>query len=456
MLKIHIAIVGSGPSGFYAAEALLRSDLNVEVNMIEKLPTPFGLVRSGVAPDHPKLKQSILVYDRILKQDGMNFFGNVTVDEDISVEDLLKTHHGVIMACGAPLDNKLNIDGENLKGSHAATAFVGWYNGHPEYRDEKFDFKQKTAIVIGHGNVAADICRILSKPVSELKKSDIAEHALDALAESQIRKIHVVGRRGPVQAKFSPKELRELVDISNVTTEVDVNDCEIGEQCKVELSDPKNISSGKNLELFRSFSELQTSPELTPHSPRKIKYRFYLTSQKIHGAETVEGMSFFKNQLGGQAFSQTVISTGETEHISCGLVFRSIGYRGVPFKDIPFCDDQGKIPNKEGRVIKNGKAMPGVYVTGWQKRGPSGIIGTNRADSIETVDCLLADMAGVEKTPKSGSDGLTALLKKRQVQIVELDDWLKIDTSEIARGKKYGKPREKFTRVDEMLDVLSV
>lgn len=456
MVKIHIAIVGSGPSGFYAAEALLRSDLNVEVNMIEKLPTPFGLVRSGVAPDHPKLKQSILVYERILQQDGINFFGNVTVDQDVSIEELLRTHHGVIMACGAPLDNKLNIPGEDLRGSHAATAFVGWYNGHPDYRDQEFNFKQKAAIVIGHGNVAADVCRILSKPVSELQKSDIAEHALDALSESEIQEIHIIGRRGPVQAKFSPKELRELADIPNFTTEVDANDCDIGEQCEVELQDPKNITSGKNLELFRSFSDLQSGHELPSNQLGKIKFRFYLTPQKIHGTETVEGMSFSKNQLDGQAFSQKVVTTGQTERIPCGLVFRSIGYRGVPFNDIPFNEVQGKIPNEQGRVIKNGEPMQGVYVTGWQKRGPTGIIGTNRADSIETVECLLADMIGDEITPKPGAGELRAIVEKRHVQIVGLEDWKKIDTSEIDRGKKFGKPREKFTRVDEMLDVLSI
>jgi len=448
--KIHIAVVGSGPSGFYAAEAVLRSGLNIQVNMIERLPTPFGLVRSGVAPDHPKLKQSILVYERILNQDGFNFFGNVTVDKDVSIKDLLKTHHAVIMACGAPLDNRLNIPSEDLKGSHAATAFVGWYNGHPDYRDHEFDFKQKTAIIIGQGNVAADVCRILSKPIDALRNSDIAEHALDALSECQIEEIHVIGRRGPVQAKFSPKELRELAEVPEVASLVDAGDCNIGDQCELELADPKNLSSEKNLDLFKSFSDLQHLDEA-----RKIKFRFYLSPQKIHGTETVEGMTFSRNQLDGRAFCQTVIPTGQTEYIPCGLVFRSIGYRGVPFNEIPFNETQGKIPNELGRVIQDGKAMPGVYVTGWQKRGPTGIIGTNRADSIETVDCLLADMAELQTIAKSGTVELRALLRKRNVQIVGLEDWRKIDALEINRGKKLGKPREKFTRVDEMLDVLS-
>lgn len=448
--KVHIAVVGSGPSGFYAAEAVLRSGLNIQVNMIEQLPTPFGLVRSGVAPDHPKLKQSILVYERILNHDDFNFFGNVTVDQDVSIKDLLKTHHGVIMACGAPLDNRLNIPGEDLKGSHAATAFVGWYNGHPDYRDQEFDFKQETAIIIGHGNVAADVCRILSKPVDALRNSDIAEHALDALSESQIKEIHVIGRRGPAQAKFAPKELRELVDIPDTSLHVDAGDCNIGEQCELELADPTNMTGAKNLDLFRSFSDSQLSD-----APRKIKFRFYLSPQMIHGTETVEGMSFSKNQLEGRAFSQAATSTGQTEHIQCGLVFRSIGYRGIPFNEIPFNETQGKIPNEAGRVIRDGNPLKGVYVTGWQKRGPTGIIGTNRADSVETVDCLLADMPELQTTSKPGADELTAQLKKRQVRIVDLKDWQKIDISEINRGKKLGKPREKFTRVSEMLEVLS-
>jgi len=252
---LHIAIVGSGPSGFYAAEALLRSDQHVQIDMIERLPTPYGLVRNGVAPDHPKLKQSILVYDRIARHEKFNFLGNVAIGRDISIAELQGTHHAVVLACGAHDDRPMAIPGKDLAGSHTAMEFVGWYNGHPDYRDRTFDLSQDVAVIIGQGNVAADVCRILAKPVDELRNSDIAEHALDALARSKIKEIHAIGRRGPAQAKFTAKELRELGTISDSVATVDPEECVLNEQSEIELADQSNVNGVKNLEIFRSFAE---------------------------------------------------------------------------------------------------------------------------------------------------------------------------------------------------------
>ncbi len=446
---LHIAIVGSGPSGFYAAEALLRSGQNVRVDMIERLPTPFGLVRSGVAPDHPKLKQSTLVFDRISRQVGFNFIGNVMVGRDCSLAELQSTHHAVILACGAHSDRRMGIPGEDLYGSHTATEFVGWYNGHPDFRDRVFDFSQEVAVIIGHGNVAADVCRILAKPVDELQSTDISDHALQALSESQIKEIYLVGRRGPAQAKFTPKELRELGEIKGSVARLDAQECHIGAQCQVELASPANTFAAKNVELFRSYALSESSG-----ASRTIKFRFCLSPAAVHGDTQVEAITLERNALDGPAFAQVARPTGACEELSCGLVFCSIGYRSEAIKGAPFEPHRGVVPNDHGRVRNGDQHVPGLYVTGWQKRGPSGIIGTNRADSIETVEALLSDFASSSGPPRSGAEALNDLLERRGVRIVNIEDWQKIDAAETERGRAKGKPREKFTRINEMLSVL--
>jgi len=446
---LHIAIVGSGPSGFYAAEALLRSGRNVQVDMIERLPTPFGLVRSGVAPDHPKLKQSTLVFDRISRQEGFNFLGNVMVGRDVSLVELQSTHHAVILACGAHSDRRMGIPGEDLEGSHTATAFVGWYNGHPDFRDRVFDFTQEVAVIVGHGNVAADVCRILAKPVDELRSTDISDHAFHALSESRLREIYLVGRRGPAQAKFTPKELRELGEIEGTVARLDAQECHVGAQCEVELASPTNTFAAKNVELFRSYILNESSG-----ASRTIRFRFCLRPVALHGNGRVEAMTLERNALEGPAFAQVARPTGACEVLSCGLVFRSIGYRSEAIEGAPFDPQRGVVPNDRGRVLDDSHHVPGLYVTGWQKRGPSGIIGTNRADSIETVEALLSDFAAASGSPRPGATALRDLLEGRGIRIVGLEDWQKIDAAETERGKATGKPREKFTRIDEMLSVL--
>jgi ferredoxin--NADP+ reductase len=444
--KLHIAIVGSGPSGFYAAEALLRSDRDVRIDMIERLPTPYGLVRSGVAPDHPKLKQSIAVYDGIARNENFRFFGNVAAGRDISIAELQQTHHAVLLACGAHEDRTLTIPGAGLRGNHSATEFVGWYNGHPDFRDRTFDLSHETAVILGQGNVAADVCRILAKPVDELRTSDIAEHALNVLAESKIREIHVVGRRGPAHAKFTAKELRELGEIVDVSAHARPEDCALNEESRLELKDKANFNAAKNLEHFTKFAN-----PVETIGQRKIQFRFCLSPVALLGEDHVEGISFVRNRLEGPLFSQKASATDQTETISCGLVLRSIGYRGVPLDGVPFDSVRGVVPNVAGRVVDGKDPRRGLYVTGWLKRGPTGIIGTNRADSIETVENLLADAS--EEEAKSGADALLPLLEER-VRWVSFAEWLKIDAAEIERGKDKGKPREKFTKIDEMLKLL--
>ncbi|MCC7252147.1 FAD-dependent oxidoreductase [Hyphomicrobium sp.] len=448
--SFQVAIVGSGPSGFYAAEALLRSTLPVHIDMFERLPTPFGLVRSGVAPDHQKLKQPIQVFERIARAPEFSFLGNITVGADITIDALKAAYHAVIFACGAQNDRRIGIPGEDLKGSHTATEFVGWYNGHPDYRDRIFDLKQDVVAIVGQGNVAADVCRILTRPVDELAISDIAEHALDALAESEIREVHIIGRRGPAQAKFTTKELRELTQLTGTIATIDAAELELSEICRVELASPSNVTAQKNMGLFKSLTG-----NVPQRGARRIHFRFLASPSALLGRDRVEQLSLVRNRLTGEAFAQIATPTQQFENIACGLVFRSIGYKGVPIPGMPFDASRGLLPNVNGRVTQGDTVLPGFYVTGWLKRGPSGIIGTNRADSIETVDAVLSDLMAEEPRAAPGLRALLPMIERRCPRVVHLSDWFDIDTAEVERGRIKGKPREKFTRISEMLAVLS-
>lgn len=446
---LRAAIVGSGPSGFYAAEALLRSGRAVHVDMLERLPAPFGLVRYGVAPDHPKLKEPILVYDRIARSGSFAFFGNVTVGRDASVAELQATHHVVVFACGAETDRRLGIPGEALPGSHTATEFVGWYNGHPDYRDRQFDFSHEVAVIIGQGNVAADVCRVLAKSVDELRHTDIAQHALEALARSRVREIHVIGRRGPTQAKFTPQELKELGELANCDPVVDSDELVLNAPSEAERADKMNRAGARNIEILRGFS---TRPQ---RGGKRCHFRFLLSPVEIRGGARVERVLLERNRLEGEAFKQVAVGIGEKIELECGLLFRSIGYRGVPIPGVSYDNKRGVIPNRDGRVLIDGEPAPGLYVTGWIKRGPSGIIGTNRADSVATVAALLEDLPQLTARNKAGSAGLHTLLANRGVRVIDYSGWLNIDRAEIERGQAKGKPREKFTACEEMLAVIT-
>jgi ferredoxin/flavodoxin---NADP+ reductase len=446
----HAAIVGSGPSGFYAAEALLNALPDIVIDMFERLPTPYGLVRSGVAPDHPKLKQVTLVFDKIMRSERFNFLGNVSVGTDLPLEALQQSYDIVVLAYGASTDRKMGILGEGLANSHSATAFVGWYNGHPDFRDCAFDLTQEVAVVVGHGNVAADVARMLLQPPDDLRRTDIAAHALEVLTESKIREVHLVGRRGPAQAKFTTRELRGLGLIPQCQALTHGNTVTLSPACQQELADRSNINALQNVEFFRGLCNAGE-----PQVARKLIFHFCLSPERIDG-ETgrVKQVVFRRNALRGNPFEQTASPTEELFSVDCGLVFSSIGYRGQPLERVPFDFRRGVIPNYKGRVECDGTAMEGLYVTGWLKRGPTGIIGTNRADSIETVQQILEDLPSRLSRPQGARRRLVDSTSRRSAPVIGLPEWLKIDAAECAMGRQVNKPREKFTRVTDMIEVV--
>jgi ferredoxin--NADP+ reductase len=374
----------------------------------------------------------------------------VAVGYDVRVEDLRAVYHAVLFTCGAESDRRLGIPGEDLPGSHTATEFVGWYNGHPDYRNRTFDLDQEVAVIIGQGNVAVDVGRILAKTVDELKQTDIAEHALDALAASRIREIHLVGRRGPAQAKFTNKEFRELGELADCDPVVDPGEVALNPESELELRDRRGSVAKKNLEILQGFASRPLRGVR-----RRIFLRFLLSPVELRGAARLEQVVFERNRLEGAAFEQNARGTGERVETACGLLFRSIGYKGVAIPGIPFDARQGIFPTREGRIVDEaGTVVPGLYAAGWIKRGPTGIIGTNRADSVATVNALLADLPALDPGPRPGADGLEALRPGAGPRVVSYADWLVIDRVEVERGAAKGKPREKFTRVAEMLGLL--
>ncbi len=449
---LRVAIVGSGPSGFYATEALIKSGLTTRVDMFERLPVPYGLVRSGVAPDHPKLKQAMQVYAKIAESPEFRFFGNVSIGKDLQISELRELYHAVILTCGAESDRRLGIPGEDLKGSHTATEFVGWYNGHPDYRDREFDLSHDTAVIFGQGNVAADVSRILAKTRDELKHTDIAEHALDALDKSNIKHIYVVGRRGPAQAKFTSKELKEFGELADCDPVINPEELILNAQSEAELEEKSSAGNRKVYDLFKGFSEQSASDD----KKRRVYFTFLKGPVEILGKDRVEAVKLEKNVLSGDAFGQGARGTGEFTELKTGLVFRSIGYKGVPIEGVPFDDKRGIIPNTDGRVTDiNGTIEPGLYTAGWIKRGPSGIIGTNRADSVATIKSLTDDLeSNTDSAQKPDDEALVKLLQNKDINYVSFADWKKIDTDEISRGEPKGKPREKYTYVQEMLDII--
>jgi len=446
---LRVAIVGSGPSGFYAAEALFKSGLTVQVDMFDRLPTPFGLVRGGVAPDHQKIKNVIKVYEKIASSDGFGFLGNVNVGRDITVNELRSFYDALIFSYGSETDNRLGIPGEDLPGSHTATEFVGWYNGHPDYRDREFDLSGEVAVVIGQGNVAMDVSRILAKTVDELKDTDIAQHALDALAQSNIKEIHLIGRRGPVQAKFTPPEIREIGELADCDVVVNPKDIELSPADQTELDDPSNKSAKKNYEVLKEFA---SRPE--PAKTKRYFIHFYESPVELQGDDRLETVVLEVNRLEGEPFKQKAVGTGEKDIFHCDIFFRSVGYRGVAMPGLPFEERRGTIPNEEGRIVEDGVVIPGLYVAGWIKRGPSGVIGTNKPDAAETVKNLIADAPTLAPCERPHSDALIEYLRGKGVKAIDFDAWKRIDAAEIERGQTTGKPREKFTRVDEMLGLL--
>ncbi|MGO9489817.1 MAG: FAD-dependent oxidoreductase [Solirubrobacteraceae bacterium] len=458
----RIAVIGSGPAGFYAAGHLLKdADAGFEVDMFERLPTPWGLVRSGVAPDHPKIKSVTRVYEKTAAHPRFRYFGNVTFGEHVSRAELLHHYHAVVYATGSPSDRPLGIPGEDLPGSHAATEFVGWYNGHPDHTDLEVDLlSAERAVVIGNGNVAIDVARMLVLAPAELAPTDTADHALEVLAASRVKEVVVVGRRGPAQAAFTNPELLELGELADADVIVDEAELERG----LAVPDPRSeqdATARRNVEILRSYA--QRAP--AGHAKR-IVLRFLLSPTALLPGEGghVGAVELVRNELvPAPAGGLRARATGEGETIPAGLVFRAIGYRGIPLPSVPFDEPSGVIPNTAGRVADpaTGESLPGEYVVGWIKRGPSGVIGTNKKDAQETVDAIFADLvaangrgAQAQNRPEApDAEAVLALLRKRQPDLVSYAGWEAIDRHERALGESAGRPRVKVTTIEEMLEI---
>lgn len=451
---LRVAIIGSGPSGFYAADELLsREGVHVQVDMFDRLPTPFGLVRGGVAPDHQKIKSVTRVYDKTAARPGFRFHGNVEFGRDLTHADLTAYFHAIVYAVGARSDRRMNVPGEHLPGSHSATDFVGWYNGHPDFRRLSFDLSGRHAVVVGAGNVAMDVARILATPVDELEKTDIADHALEALAESRIEEITILARRGPAQAAFTTPEIKEMGRIPGVQAVCDPGEVAIDADTEAEIAGDK--TRRQNIEVLQSYATAAPGPG------RRVALRFLVSPVTILGEDRVEAVVCARNVL--HRSEDGWVSARHTDAritFPADILFRAIGYQGTPLPSVPFDASRGVVPNREGRVhdpSRDDDAIVGEYAVGWIKRGPQGVIGTNKADSQETVASLFADLdAGViggRAVP--GRDVFDRLLAERCADVVTWDDWRRLDAIEVARGAERGRPRVKLTSVAEMTEALA-
>jgi ferredoxin/flavodoxin---NADP+ reductase len=450
---LRVAIVGSGPAGFYAAGALLRGDEPaVEVEMFDRLPTPWGLVRAGVAPDHPNIKAVSRVYEKTAADPGFRFFGNVEIGRDISHHELAAHCHAVIYAVGAQADRRMGIPGEDLPGSWAATEFVAWYNGHPDYAQLEFDLSVERAIVVGNGNVAADVARMLALSEAELARTDAADHAIEALARSSIREIVVLGRRGPAQAAFTNPELRELGEMTEADVVVDPAEVEPDELTRAHLeSDDATLTVRRNMEILDEFSRRPPRDK-----PRRIILRFLCSPDEITGDGRVEALVARRNELvRAEDGSIRARATDRAETIPAGLVFRSIGYRGVRLEGLPFDERRAVVPNDGGRVLDpdSGEPVPGLYVTGWIKRGPTGIIGTNKKDAQETAAALVHDYSEgrLPEAAHPSREELECLVGERRPGYVSYAGWEAIDEDERRRGEPLARPRVKHSTFEALL-----
>lgn len=454
---LRVAIIGSGPSAFYAADHLLKQQaFNVQVDMYDRLPTPFGLVRGGVAPDHQKIKSVTRIFDKVAQNPNFRFYGNVEYGTDITLEDIQQHYHQVLFATGAQTDRKLGIPGEDLEGSHPATEFVAWYNGHPDYHDHTFNLEVESAAVIGVGNVAIDVARILSLSPDELAQTDIADYALEELCRSNIKTVYLLGRRGPAQAAFTNPEIKEVGELEDADVIVPLDEATLDPLSRAELEANPDRGTQTKVEIIQEYAHRQPGGK-----PKKLVIRFLVSPVEILGDEHghVRAVKLVKNKLyATEAGTLRPQATDEYEEIPVGLVFRSVGYRGVPLPGVPFNDKWGVVWNQQGRVIDPATNEPvvGMYTAGWIKRGPSGVIGTNKPDSVETVNAMLAD-ASEDRTFKPSApnrDAAEQLVREHQPRYVSYADWQRLDALEQQRGKEQNRPRVKFTSIDDMLAAL--
>ena len=429
----HIAIIGSGPAGYYTAEAALKQwGDSVRVDIFDMLPVPYGLIRSGVAPDHQSIKAVSRRYEATSLAENVRFIGNVMIGRDVSIAELQDLYDAVVLATGAPHDKKAGLPGEDFANVFGSAAFVGWYNGHPAFAKLDPDLSQSTAVVIGNGNVALDVARILSKTRAEFAGSDIVGHALDVLEGSKLDRIVILGRRGPHQIAMTPKELGELAHLTRAAPRVDPADLpDPGDDVMLEPGQRKSVTH------LRSFAAIPES--FRDDKPIDLEFDFFAAPRTILGNGKVEGVEVERTRLeNGRA-----VGTGETYIIPAGLVVVCIGYQTSPIPGVPFDEMAGRFANDEGRIL------PGLYCVGWARRGPSGTIGTNKPDGFAVVDRIAEDLA--EPAGKAGGAGFDALSAERGLNTVEFHDWKKIEAAE-EQNARDGAPREKFVHVDHMIE----
>ncbi|XP_041672533.1 NADPH:adrenodoxin oxidoreductase, mitochondrial [Cheilinus undulatus] len=448
-----VCIVGSGPAGFYTAQHLIKARQDVEVDIYERLPVPFGLVRFGVAPDHPEVKNVINTFTQTAKHPRCNFYGNVNVGKDVSIEELQQAYHAVVLSYGAEGNRRMGVPGEDLPGVYSAKDFVGWYNGLPSCRELSPDLSCETAVVLGQGNVALDVARILLCPVDILKKTDITQPALEALAESRVRRVLIVGRRGPVQVACTIKELREMVKLPDTRPEMVASDFEGVTEALKDLPRPRKRLTELMLKTALEIPG-EKEQEKRNKASRSWGFRFFRSPVEILADPDhlkTAGIRLAVNRLEGSGDSARAVLTGEVEDVTCGLVISSIGYKSLPIdSSVPFDSSRAIVPNSMGRV----QQAAGLYCSGWLKTGPTGVIATTMNNSFDTARSLVEDMdsgALVISAEKSGSESIGTLLDNRGVKPVLFSDWEKIDSQEMKRGEAIGKPREKLLTVEEML-----
>jgi len=454
---LRVAVIGAGPAGFYAAGHLLKQkDVTVEVDLFDKLPTPFGLVRAGVAPDHQKIKNVTRVYDKTAAEPGFRFFGNVAYGMHVTLDDLKRHYHQICFTTGAQVDRRLGIPGEDLDGSHSATDFVAWYNGHPEYRHLTFDLSQEHVAVVGVGNVAVDVCRILCRTPDELAETDIADYALEALRHSRVREVYMLGRRGPAQAAFTNPEAKELGEMIGADVYVPPDEAELDALSRAAFEANPDRATEKNVAMIQEFAARPRTDR-----PKRLTIRFLVSPVAIYddGAGHVGGVRLVHNEL--YATDEGRLrprATDRYEDLPAGLVFRSVGYRGVALPGLPFHDRWGIVPNEQGRVVDpdTGRPLPGLYVAGWIKRGPTGVIGTNKPDALDTVACMLEDAAAGIYTHPDRPDAAAAeqTIRACQCDYFSYADWQRLDELETALGAASGRPRVKYTSTEDMLEAL--
>ncbi len=432
-MTINVAIIGSGPSGFYTADSLLKSGSDVRIDIIERLPTPFGLIRGGVAPDHQTTKKVARAYEKTALNEHVAYFGNVEVGKDVSMDELRETYDAVVLAVGAPTDRKLSIPGADKAGVFGSADFVGWYNGHPDFTDLNPDLNVGAAAVVGVGNVAIDVARVLVKTPAEMAATDIADHAAKAVQASPLTDVYLLGRRGPIEAKFTNVELREMGKLENCMPVIRPD--QLPEEVTGDWSDRDLRLKERNLATLKEF------PDVDPADKGKnVHFEFFANPVEVLGGDKVEGLRIERTKVeGGRA-----VGTGEFFDIECGLVIAAIGYYSIPIEGVPFDDKNGIVVHQEGRV------GDGVYAVGWIKRGPTGVIGTNKPDGETAAQQILEDVAN---GTKPGREALTEMLTGRGVRVVNYADWQKLDQAEIAAAAD-GAPRRKFVTVPEMLAAL--